>query len=402
MKRVLIANKFYHPHGGDCVYSLAMEKLLREKGHEVAFFSMQHPSNNFSSCEKYFPSEINYSTTSKNKILKSIIRPLGSSEVKRKFNAILDAFRPDIVHLNNIHSQLSPIIAKLAHERNIKLVWTLHDYKLLCPRSDSLRQGIDICELCYKSKFNVLKYSCTKNSILASFLAFVEAKKWNCKVLSSFTDCFICPSAFMKKKMMQGGFAEEKLTVLNNFIDIINIPPAKELRDDYYCYLGRISAEKGVETLLEEASKLPYTLKVIGSGPLLEDLQKKYKQDNIEFLGFQNWDSIQNILSKARFLVIPSEWYENNPFSVIESLCLGTPILGARIGGIPELIELGINGMLFESGDARDLKEKITAFFESEKGVSSFDYSAISDRAKQRFSADLYYNSLMSIYEKIF
>ena len=175
--KILLANKFYYRRGGDCIYTLNLELLLREYGHEVAIFSMDYPDNLETPWRKYFPSEVKFKPGLG--MLEAFLRPLGTNEVKRKFCALLDEFKPDVVHLNNIHTQLSPIIAELAHERGIKVVWTLHDLKLLCPRYDCLRNGKIACEECFMDKRKVLEYKCMKNSIVASFLAYKEAVSWN-------------------------------------------------------------------------------------------------------------------------------------------------------------------------------------------------------------------------------
>jgi glycosyltransferase involved in cell wall biosynthesis len=399
MKKILLANKFYYPRGGDCVYTINLERLLKEKGHDVAIFAMQHPENLNSRWSGYFPSEIDYSSGWNKNHRKAFLRPLGSKEVREKFTQLLDDFRPDIVHLNNIHTQLSPILADIASKRKLRIIWTLHDYKLLCPRADCLRYGYEICEYCYMSKCGVIKYKCTKNNFLASVLAYIEALKWNHRKLEKYTDCFICPSEFMKSKLIKGGFSASKLRVLNNFIDPGNVKLTDYSKSDYYCYIGRISPEKGIGTLLDAASSLPYTLKVIGDGPLLNDFKLKYTQKNIEFLGRKKWDEIKAILGKARFSVIPSEWYENNPLSVIESLCLGAPVLGANKGGIPELIIESQNGMLFESKNVADLKEKIIRFFEENN--SAYNYEFIAETSCQKYSKEQYYNTLINdIYEE--
>ncbi len=396
MKRILLANKFYYPKGGDCVYTINLERMLKEKGHEVAVFAMQHPENLQSEWSYCFPREIDYASGTPTNYLDAFIRPLGSKEVRKKYNQLLDDFQPEIVHLNNIHTHLSPLIAEIASKRKIKVVWTLHDYKLLCPRADSLRQGKTVCEKCYNSKSNVIRFRCTKGSLLASVLAYFEALKWNREKLERYTDCFICPSAFMKSKMMQGHFSESKLQVLNNFIDINKVKRDHFKKSDYYCYVGRISPEKGIETLLKAASSLPYPLKIIGGCPPSDFLQANYKCDHIDFVGRKGWDEVKTIMGNARFSVIPSEWYENNPLSVIESLCLGTPVLGANIGGIPELIQENVNGLLFESGNAGDLKNKIVSLY---NGIgSTSDYESIAEKACNYYSATTYYNALMDIY----
>lgn len=386
--RVLLSNKFYYRRGGDCIYMLNLEQLLKAHGHEVAVFAMDYAENLDTPWRGYFPQAMGK--------LMALTRPFGSREVRAKFNRLLDDFKPDVVHLNNIHTQLSPVMAELAHARGIRVVWTLHDYKLLCPRYDCLKDGKDICELCFGGDKTYCKtYRCMKGSRLASFVGYKEAVMWNRARLEACTDLFICPSRFMAEKMAQGGFSKEKLKVLCNFIDVEKCRKDDYTKDDYYCYVGRLSHEKGVGTLIEAAARLPYKLKVIGGGPLLEQLKIKNEQlkGNVEFLGFRQWDDIKAIVGKARFTVVPSEWYENNPLSVIEAECLGTPVLGARIGGIPELIDEGVSGMTFESGNADDLAEKIKAMF-----AAGFDYKAIAGNAMERYNAESYYEAVMRFY----
>jgi len=394
--KILIVNKFYYPRGGDCICTIELEKLLKLNGHQVGIFSMQHPENLNSNYNKYFPSEAIFSISNKKGLKESILRPFGTQEVKRKFNALLDDFHPDVVHLNNIHTQLSPIIAEISHNKGIRVVWTLHDYKLLCPRYDCLRNDVQPCEFCFTDKAQVLKNKCMKNSLLASIIAYGEALKWNKKKLENYTKSFICPSQFMKDKMIQGGFSSNNLHTICNFIDTEKTTRENYEKKDYYCFIGRLSHEKGVETLLEAAKQLPYQLKIIGNGPLMDDLQQKATGKNIEFVGYQNWPEIKEIVGKARFSVIPSEWYENNPLSVIEALCLGTPVLGANIGGIPELIEEGKSGLLFESKNKENLKAKIKEMFELK-----VDYKQLAEDSQKRFSSENYYTKIMELYQKI-
>lgn len=390
--RILLSNKFYYRRGGDCVCTLNLEQLLKDHGHETAVFAMQYHENLATPWDRYFPSEIRFSPGIG--MFEAFLRPFGTSEVKRKFTKLLDDFRPDVVHLNNIHTQLSPIIAEIAHKRGIKVIWTLHDYKLLCPRYDCLRNGKSVCEDCFTDKHKVLEYNCMKNSKVASVIAYKEAEKWHRARLEACTDKFICPSQFMADKMAQGGFVPDKLVTLCNFIDTAKcLRKDYSEREDYYCFIGRISHEKGVRTLVEAANRLPYKLKIIGGGPL-EDEMKALAHGNIEFVGFKQWDEIKEIAGKARFSVIPSEWYENNPISVIEALCLGTPVLGARIGGIPELIEEKANGMTFVSGDADDLKDKIQNMFDT-----GFDYEKIAETSQHKYDAESYYKRIIELYK---
>lgn len=390
MPKILLANKFYYRRGGDCIYTINLEQLLKRQGHEVAVFAMQYPENLPSEWSKYFPGEVKFSPGLG--MIEAFLRPFGTREVRKKFNALLDDFQPDVVHLNNIHSQLSPVIAKIAYERGIKVVWTLHDYKLLCPRYDCLRNDKEMCERCFTDKRQVLKNKCMKNSLFASVIAYREALKWSKEKLERYAGAFICPSQFIHDKMVQGGFNPDKLHIIHNFINVDKIKTDSYEKADYYCYVGRISMEKGVETLIRAASELPYNLKIIGYGNLEDSLRKRYPCKHIEFLGYKPWPEIKEITGKARFTAVPSEWYENNPLSIIEAQCLGTPVLGANIGGIPELIEEGINGFLFESGNGGDLKNAIEKMYQT-----GFDYAVIRQQAQSRYSATHYYDRLIPV-----
>ncbi len=383
--KILLVNKFYYRRGGDCIYMLNLEQLLRAHGHEVAVFAMDYPENLDTPWKKYFPRNMSK--------LMAFTRPFGSREVKSKFNRLLDDFKPDVVHLNNIHTQLSPILAELAHQRGIRVIWTIHDLKLVCPRYDCLQNGMRLCQECFKDKKAVLRHRCMKNSLLASIIAFREFMMWNRNRLERNTDVFLCPSQFMADKMAEGGFCKDKMQVLCNFIDVRKCQCDNGERSDYYCYVGRVSDAKGVRTLVEAANRLPYTLKIIGDGDILGEL-KDLAKPNIEFLGFQNWDVIKDVESKARFTVLGSEIYENNPLSVIEAECLGTPVLGARIGGIPELIEEGVTGMTFVPGDVDDLVDKIEKMWNTQ-----FDYKKLASESRARYDAENYYRQIMDIYQ---
>ncbi len=394
--KILIVNKFYYPRGGDCVCAMLLEQLLREHGHETAVFAMQYPENTNTEWNGYFAPEVTFDGSIGDK-LKAASRIFGGAGVKQAFARILCDFQPDVVHFNNIHSYLSPAIVDMAKKAGAKTVWTLHDYKLICPSYSCLLDGKP-CEKCIDgSKRNVLANRCMKGSRAASLLAYLEAEHWSAKKLQRATDQFICPSAFLASKMKKGGFDESRLNVVCNFVDPAKIKDISVCtkRKDYYAYVGRLSKEKGVETLLKAAVQFSIPLKIAGDGPLADDLKARFgKCDSIEFLGHQNAQQVRQLLSEARFSVMPSECYENNPLSVIESLCLGTPVVGARIGGIPELIQPG-DGLLYRSGSVDLLANTIANAWEA-----NFDYSDISARAIPRFSAERYFKEIIDVYNR--
>ncbi|GHV29985.1 glycosyl transferase [Bacteroidia bacterium] len=394
--KILLVNKFYYHRGGADSYSINLERLLKQQGCEVAFFAMQHPQNLPSDYAKYFPSEVEYAAPHKKGFLKLFLRPLGSKEVKRKFTALVNDFKPDVVHLNNIHTQLSPIIAEIAYNKGIKVVWTVHDSKLLCPRYDCQRNN-QPCELCYHNKLNVIKYNCIKNNRLASLLGYLEALKWNKDKLEKYTQIFICPSTFMQRKMLSGKFDAHKLKVMCNFTSQKRKVTENFQKENYYCYVGRLSKEKGIETLFQAAQQLPFSLHIAGDGPLYEILKAQNTNENIQFLGHINAEQVNKLITNALFTVLPSECYENNPLSVIESLCLGTPVLGANIGGIPELMETSALNRIFQSGNVNDLKKEIEWMWH--RNLDKTDYSGLAQSSQNQFDEISHYNELMRLYE---
>ena len=396
--RILLANKFYYRRGGDCIVTMNLERMLKEHGHEVAVYAMNYPDNVESEWSKYWPSNMS--------AVKAFTRPFGDAEVRKGFSKLIDDFRPDVVHLQNIHTQLSPVIAQLAHERGIRVVWTLHDTKLVCPCYTCTRNG-KWCTECFTDKTAVIKHRCMPGSIPGAVIGYLEQRKWNIRKLCKYTDLFLPPSQFMADTCIAGGFPQNKFRVLCNFIDVDKVSNPSFIKgarthelenflsigENYYCFLGRVTEVKGVRTLCEAAAKLPYKLVVIGGGDILEELRVTYANSNILFLGQKDWDEFRPILEGAKFMVLPAEWSENNPLTVIESQSLGTPVLGARIGGIPELIDENVNGMTFASGDVDDLRDKIVKMWEAE-----FDYESIAKDAVEKYSSETYYKKLMEIY----
>jgi glycosyltransferase involved in cell wall biosynthesis len=391
--KILLCNKFYYRRGGDCIYMLALEQLLREKGHEVAVFAMQHPDNLPTPWSRYFPSEVDFHN--KRHALKAVLRPLGISTVAYHFNKLLRDFQPDVVHFNNIHSQLSPILIEAAHRRHIATVWTMHDYKLLCPRYDCLQGGKTPCTECFDDPKAVVKHRCMKGSALASALAYAEARRWERHRVARWVDAFVAPSDFMRQQLVAAGIPAERVHHLQHFIDTERCAVPDYEKGEYYCYVGRLSPEKGVRTLLEAAAGLDRPLKIVGDGPLRAELEAQYGgTGRVEFLGFLDWEQIKEVVRHARCAVVPSEWYEVFGLVIMEAFCLGTPVVGARIGAIPELITPD-SGALFTPGDAAALRRAI-----DEVCSRTYNYPLIAHRALATFTQEGYYRRLESLYHE--
>lgn len=400
--KILLCNKFYYRRGGDCIYTMNLEQMLKAHGHEVAIFSQQYPLNEPSPWSKYWPTEFKMKPSLH--MVDSLLRPFGLGSVKGKFEALLnDFFGPVngdkeqyhdcVVHLNNIHTQLSPVLAELAHKRGIHVVWTIHDSKLVCPCYTCMRDG-QWCEECFTDKKAVLRHKCMTGGALGSYIGYQEAKKWTAEHLMACVDTFVCPSQFMADTMIRGGFDAKKIEVCHNFIEKKKVQNPSFEKGDYYLYVGRINEVKGMRTLCKAAAQLQYKLIVVGDGELKEELQAQCADAHqIEWRGQLSWTEIRPLLEGARFMVLPSEWLENNPLTIIESHSLGTPVLGANIGGIPELIVDDQNGSTFKSGDAEQLKRSIEKMWQQ-----TFDYQTIAQKALANYSDVSYYDKLLNLY----
>lgn len=406
--KILIVSKFFYPRGGAELVAINTRRLLIEHGHEVRVFAMKHEKNIPLPEDGDFAESVEFFGGIGAK-LKAVKRMMGKGDVARKARKVLEEFRPDVVHLHNVHSYLSPIVAEIARSMGIRVVWTLHDYKLICPAYSCRRADGAICEDCFGGATRaVVTHRCMKGSLAASLMAWREAVCWSQKRLDRMTDLFIAPSAFMGEKMKAAGYSPEKIAVLCNFADPDKIKMLTATAADtpakggYFCYIGRLSHEKGVETMIQAAIEAGVKLKVAGTGPLEQEYRSRYASNpEIEFLGHLDAPAVASLLAGAVASVLPSEWYENNPLGVIESLSTGTPVIGADMGGIPELINRpsptgSRYGVVFPSRD----KEALAEIF---RNFNPADYSPelIAREAQADFSTEQHYSELIKLYRAL-
>lgn len=399
--RILIASKFFYMRGGAELVAINTRRMLLEHGHQVRVLAMDYPDNIPLPERSTFPSEVRLFGSMSDK-LKGVRRMLGLGDVRRSVRRALDEFRPDVVHMHNVHTYLSPLVAREAAARGIRVVWTLHDYKPICPSYSCRRPDGTLCEECFANPRAVIRYRCMKGALLPSITAYLEACRWNRRRLERYVDTYIAPSAFIGAKMAQAGFDRNKIEVLCNFADpdklrtLAEAGTAPQAGAPYFCYIGRLSYEKGVETMLRAAVKAGVNLKVAGRGPLLDTLKESYSlYPGIEFLGHLDAPEVATLLRGAVASVLPSEWYENNPLGVIESLSAGTPVIGARIGGIPELIEEPRDGFTYPAFEVVPLAEAMRRTL-----ATGFDRSQIAQAAASRFGLEAHYARLMAIYSR--
>jgi glycosyltransferase involved in cell wall biosynthesis len=362
-----MCNSFHYLRGGAERCFLDLMALMRDHGHEVIPFSMQHDLNLPSEYESYFVDHIDFpklldSGASLPTRLKAAGRLIHSREAAGKIDRLIRDTRPDIAHVHGIAHEISPSILPAIKNHGLPIVQTLHDYKLLCPNTSFVSNG-EICERCKGGRFyNATRNRCKRGSLAASAVASLEAYVHRIsRIYSRNVDRFIAPSEFLARKVTEFDISTDVVNI-PNFIDVDNFEPAYE-PEPFYVFAGRLVEVKGIRTLIRAAENVPKgTLYVAGSGDL-ENQLKAYVAErglhHVVFLGHLPTDELIALLQRAAFTVLPSEWYENYPMSALEALACGTPVIGADIGGIPEIVRDGETGLLFEPGNADQLASKI-------------------------------------------
>ena len=374
--KVLLINWSWFATGGDWTYVENINKLYMSHGHEVIPFSTHNKKNVFSPFSKNFVSAYDFKELNKNKTFNNGIKALRtsivSSDALYKLDRILKEHDIKVAHLHNIHHYITPAIIKKLHERGIKILWTLHDYKIICPENSFVSNG-KICEKCITGNFYHCAINrCKKNSYLASALASFEAYYYHKKNIYDLVDIYLCPSRFLLQKFEQFGFKKSKLfesnlcydiEIIDNFIKKsepdFNTSVKKE---KYALYVGRLEEIKGIRTLIKAIKDTEIVLKIVGSGNAQDDLKILAEMqgiNNVQFLGFKNKTEVFELINNSLFGVCPSEWYENFPFSIAETFLFSKPVVGSKIGGIPELVVDNKTGLLFEPANVQQLREKL-------------------------------------------
>ena len=369
--RILMINKFLYPNGGSETYIFKLGDYLKAQGHEVQFFGMEHEGRCVGNRVNAYTRDMNFHGGSKITKLTYPIKTIYSWEARKQIRKVLDDFQTDVCHLNNFNYQLTPSIileiVKWRKEtgRQCKIIFTAHDYQLVCP-NHQLKNPIthENCEKCLSGHFmNCVKGKCVHGSTAKSIVGMMEAEFWKGNGVYKYIDKIICCSEFLKTKMDTNPLFATKTIAMHNFVE--KVEPKDVEKKEYVLYFGRFSEEKGIGTLIKVCKELPDVQFIFaGAGPLDETVNGI---KNIKNVGFQKGERLEKLIREARFSIYPSEWYENCPFSVMESQMYGAPVLGANIGGIPELIQVGKTGELFESGNAKDLKQKIEKLWGDKK-----------------------------------
>jgi len=407
--KILMAHGTWYQTGGDWSYLQSLQSLYSERGDEILPFSMEDVRNAPTEFSKYFVSNINYKDAHEKSSLidvkNVVMRAIYSTEAVNKLSWLLDENLIDVAQLNSIHNIQTLSIIPLLKERGIPVVWRVLDYKIICPNRTFLSDG-RVCTKCLAGNYfwSTVKM-CKKKSLTASLVSTLDAYFNKYKKYYDLVDVFLLQSDFSREIFLKAGFPNHKLKVIANPYSAthgLTLPEKDESREEYILYFGRLSSEKGVHTLIDAMKYLGNeTLFVIGDGPeekSLKDKAASMPSAKIKFLGSVWGDELNNIIKYAKLTVVPSEWYEVSPYVILQSFDFGIPVVGANIGGIPDLIVEGHTGKLFESGNSLDLARSVTYvindnetdYFENCRGYLG-DFH----------SPKIYYDATMSLFREL-
>lgn len=405
--KVLLIDVYNFNKGGAETVCFNTGRLLEEHGHKVVYFTLKWSHNKSSPFSKYFP-ESKETRVGPLKQVKNLINYFYHFEAAKKIEQLILDEKPDVAHIHLMWGQITPSIFPVLKKYHIPVLFTIHDYRIVCP-AYTFRDGSGrICEDCQGRHFyKCFTHTCCKSNKLMSAVMAAEQYFRNAFFNPArYIDGFIYVSNFAKdiqEKYMPALKSKPNIT-LYNFSTSISDNSKSMPADRYYLYFGRLSYEKGVRTLLGAFKDLPQCkLKVVGTGPKEAELRAfadNEKMQSVEFLGYKQGEELADLVRNAYFVIVPSEWYENNPMTIIEAYSVGTPVIGARIGGIPEIIVEGETGFLFESGNVESLGKVIAKTM----ALAKNEYEALSSGclrfAHNNLSPESYYPRLMAFYQQ--
>jgi glycosyltransferase involved in cell wall biosynthesis len=399
--KIVLANNYYYLRGGSERVFLDEMEILKKYGHEVAPFSRCFDKNYNAIYSEYFAPPIEYENASFLEKVRASFKLIYSFETKNSFGKLLSCFTPELVHAHNIYGRLTSSIVDEAKKHDVPVVMTLHDYKLICPSYLMLDDGM-VCEGCLDGSFYKCALNrCHKGSFSSSVIYTLEAYFNRLFKKYEHVSYFISPSRFLLNKLIEAGMPRKKMIHIPNFLDVDNFQDSYK-NNGSILFVGRLSREKGVRTLLRAVKGLEIPVRIVGEGPLGEEFKAFTKTEgmgNVKFEGYKSGDELKEAFRDASFLVFPSEWYENAPMTILEAFAYGKPVIGSRIGGIPEMIVEGETGLLFQTGDHLELREKIRYLFSNPQKIQEMGKKA-REKIEKGHNAEMHYNKLMEVYQK--
>lgn len=376
--KILLVNKFLHPNGGSETYIFKLGEYLSSIGHEVQYFGMEHEQRCVGNNAEQYTSNMNFHTHSILKMISYSLKIIYSPEAKKKLTTVLNDFQPDIIHINNFNFQLTPSIIyasknyKKRAGKKVKIVFTAHDYQLVCPNHMMHNSDKMTCEECINGNYmGCIKHSCIHSSKVKSIIGAIEGKLYRTLKTYKHIDNIICCSEFLESKLKTNPAIKDKTITIHNFVE--NVEKKDVKKEDYVLFFSRFSKEKGIETILN-AKDIPFIC--AGSGEYDEELNKCSHTTNV---GFKTGEELEMLIRKAKCSVYPSQWYEGCPFSIMESIMYGTPVVASRLGGMTELIKDGETGYLFEAGNTNDFTNAINKIIKNDKLANEMSDNCLSN-----------------------
>jgi glycosyltransferase involved in cell wall biosynthesis len=398
--RILLINKFFFLKGGAERYLFNQSKLLENRGHQVAFFAMQHPQNRSSKWAKYFPRYVNLKHPRQTNTLKTIGRMFYSFEAQHKIQQLINDFKPDIAHIHNLYGQLSPSILPVLTSNHIPIVQTVHDYHLIHPNPTMYHDG-HICTITNKSPWACLFHRCLNPALIYSLppsLAFCLHKTF--QLYERHVDTFISPSRYMFQMLRLYGFPKKKLYYLPNLLTVTPIRTYKPEPNPPVLYAGQLVTHKGVRRILQAARHLPHIpFILIGQGELTDEINGA-RLPNLHLLPHSNTTTVFKHISQAAFTLCPSLWNENQPYAILESFLMGKPVIATNIGGIPEIVKHRQNGLLIPNNDDNALIQTINYLYHQPELIKKLGARAAVDSKKFQ-DEDTHYQQLLSVYNQV-
>lgn len=398
--KILMVNKFLYPRGGSESYMLYLSEHLEKTGHEIQYFGMYDEKNTVGNSIGLYTGNMDFHSTGMQRFLYPF-KIIYSFEAKKKIMKVIDDFKPDIVHMNNINFQLTPSIIYGIKKKGIPLVQTVHDYQMICP--NHLLYNFDKntpCEKCVKgSHMNCIKNKCIHGSLVKSVLGVIEAKFYSLLKTYKKVDLFVCPSNFLENKILSAKeYYKGKTKTIHNFINKEKFSNSCSKEENYIVYVGRLSKEKGIENIAKAAKLLPeYEFVVAGNGPD-EDILKDIP--NVKLLGFVTGEELTELMVKAKVLLLPSVCYENCPLSILEAHALGVPVVTMNSGGMAELVKDGFTGTLVNEPTPEGIAEKLQETLENEDYYNTLRENC-KDEKDNILSVEDYAEILIREYEKL-
>jgi len=401
--RIIVANSFHYRRGGDSAQFLELIAALESRGHEVAVFSMQHPLNLPSAWSEYWVPYIEYrGDLTQSERLRAGWRSIHSAESARCMSRLLSDFQPAVVHFHSVQHHLTLAAVEACVSAHTPVVWTLHDYRTVCPATSLLR-GAEVCERCANGRFwHGVAGRCKSGELSRSVAAVVESYVTRARGALGAVDCYVAPSYFLARKVVGMGLPAKRIEVVPNAVFGETRPMAAgDSRG--LLYVGRLSAEKGVNCLIRAAAGLPEVpLRIIGDGPGAESLKALALRQgaDVVFEGWADKVSVRARMSAAELLCVPSIWYENCPGVVLEAMVAGLPIVASDLGGLPELLEGGQAGWLAPAGDSGALRRVIRRALDDKARTAQQAARALS-RVLSRHDPDRFVSRIEGIYRSL-